>query len=89
MFEKHLFIIIFQPYARKVYHKKEYCTSGFPLIQYVLLFSPDAHFAPIRKTAPSVLSAALQLLFTHKQALPVSEKRLQNPYASINSAVFF
>ena len=31
----------FQLYAKKVYHKKEYCTSGFPLIQYVLLFSPD------------------------------------------------
>ena len=28
---------IFQLYAKKVYHKKEYCTSGFPLIQYVLL----------------------------------------------------
>ena len=27
----------FQLYAKKVYHKKEYCTSGFPLIQYVLL----------------------------------------------------
>ena len=33
---------IFQLYAKKVYHKKEYCTSGFPLIQYVLLFSPGA-----------------------------------------------
>ena len=79
---------IFQLYAKKVYHKKEYCTSGFPLIQYVLLFSPDVHSAPIRKTAPSVLSAASQLLFTHKQALPPSVRKTCNPCASTNCKSF-